>query len=375
MSATPTGPRVIVAGGGLVGLATAWYLRERGCRVKLVDAGRVGRQASWAGGGILFPIYPWKYPSAIQQMAQCGRAIYETFTQRVDAISGIDSENRRTGLCVLDAAEASAARDWARTHDEPIVDLDEAAPTDVQCGVEAAGGVYFPNAAQVSNPRLCQSLRAALIARGVEIVEHCRVVAISQAGGHFAGFETARHGRLKADFGVVACGAWSQSILESITAINIFPVKGQMILLRGVPGLLRHVLLSEGRYAIPRRDGLILVGSTVEHAGFDTRTDEATAEALRASACRMLPALAKLPLEAHWAGLRPATPDELPLVGPIRELHGLYVNAGHYRNGVLCAPVSAECLVHFLCKVETAARTAFDPGRFAGPDGPTSKCR
>ena len=373
MTGRTDNPSVVVAGGGLIGLCTAWALVGYGYRVRLIDAGRVGREASWAGGGILFPIYPWKYPLAVQRLAQRGRTIYDAFTREVDAVSGIDSENRRTGLCVLDANEAEAAEAWAAAHEEPIETLRRAELQRLQPGLASGTARYFPNAAQVRNPRLCRSLAVALRARGAEITEHCPARSVASAGGRFIGFDTDQE-RVAADYGVVACGAWSTAIVAGIAPLPITPVKGQMIVLEGQPGQLGPVLLQGGRYVIPRSDGRIVVGSTVEHAGFDYTIDADTASQLKASAAAMLPALGDLPICHHWAGLRPATVDELPAIGALPGVDGLYINAGHYRNGVLCAPSSAELLGRLMQGRGQPADAVFDPGRFQS-EMTTSTCR
>jgi len=353
---------VAIAGGGLAGLASAWYLNEAGYRVALIDAAQPGRAASWAGGGILFPIYPWKYPLPVQRLAQRGRAIYDRFTRHVDAVSGIDSENRRTGLCVLDSDEVMAGQQWARGHDEPVELLERDGLATLQPGAQASSALYFPRAAQVRNSRLCRSLTVALAKRGVAIIDHCRVIGIDERNDRFAGFVT-DNGTILAACGVIACGAWSNRLLDAFSIAPVNPVKGQMILMKLAPGAVGPVLLQSGRYVIPRRDGHVLVGSTLEAVGFDTATDDATARALQASAADMLPALADAPIESRWAGLRPATRDAIPLIGAIRALPGLYVNTAQYRNGVLCAPASAEILLESIHGDVVAPVAAFDPAR------------
>ncbi len=350
---------VAIAGGGLMGLASAWALQRAGYRVSIVDAGPIGREASWAGGGILFPIYPWKYPPPVQALAQRGRALYAGFCRQVDDISGIDSQYRQTGLCLLDGSECDAARAWCAAHDEPV---EWGGPTEVATDLADAPTLFLPGVAQVRNPRLCRSLHAALVAGGACVIERAPVMRIVSENDRFAGFETPG-GLVRARRGVVAAGAGRAGLLAPWVDLPIRPVKGQIILLRGAPGLLSRILIKNGRYAIPRADGRILVGSTMENTGFEQTVDGHVALQLRAAAADMMPALGDLPLERHWAGLRPATRDELPFIGSVRGLDGLYVNAGHFRNGVGGAPASAEVLLRCVKGTVEPDDRAFAPAR------------
>ncbi len=344
----------------MIGLASAWALQQAGYRVSLVDAGPIGRQASWAGGGILFPIYPWKYPPAVQALAQRGRALYAEFCRQVDNVSGIDSQYRQTGLCLLDESEFDAARAWCVAHDEPV---GQAGHAEAGAGLTAPA-LVLPGIAQVRNPRLCRSLQAALVAGGARVIEHAPVERIFSENGRFAGFETAG-GLIRARQGVVAAGAWSAALLKPWIDLPIYPVKGQIILLRGAPGLLNRILIKNGRYVIPRADGRILVGSTLENTAFEQTVGGDVAVHRQAAPADMMPALGDLPLEHHWAGLRPATRDELPFVGAIPALDGLYINAGHFRNGVVSAPASAEALLRCLSGAGKAGDRALAPTRVA----------
>lgn len=326
----------LVVGGGVIGLCTARALRRAGYAVRLLERGAIGRQASWAGGGILSPLYPWRAPEAVWQLASESIDAYPALCAELAATTGIDPEWTASGMQVLDAGERDAARRWAARTGRRVEDIASG----------AGSGLWLPWVAQVRNPRLCRALRVAAEREGVRCEEgqgalrlavEADRAAVVDAGG-------ARH---RADVVVVAAGAWSGALLaDTGWTVPVAPVKGQMILLRAAPGMLRHIVLQEGRYLIPRRDGRILVGSTVEpDAGFDTATDAAAAATLQAFAARVLPAAAGFACEAHWAGLRPGSPDECPWIGRHPRLHNLFVNAGHYRNGLTLAPASAGRLL------------------------------
>lgn len=328
---------VIIAGAGLIGLTTAYYLVRQGLSVRVLDAGRVGREASWAGGGILWPLYAWRYPEAVQRMAQHGRAIYPKLCEDLLVKTGIDAEYRESGLLLLD--EFEAARQWCARHDEPVQ------PASALNGTSRlSAGLLLPGVGQVRNPRLCQALAVALRTDGVALHESEPVVSVVTDNGRFTGMLSG-NGFYPADIGIVAAGAWSSHLLPRL---EIFPVKGQMLLLRGAPGQLPHILLDQGRYVIPRADGHILVGSTVEDAGFNKQIDARVETELRGVLDSTIPELARAECVRHWAGLRPGTADGVPYVGAVPDSKGLYVNAGHHRNGVVMAPASAQLLVEMI---------------------------
>ncbi len=351
---------ILIAGGGLIGLMTAWYARRAGYTVTLFDAERVARGASWAGGGVLWPIYPWRYPASVQNAAATGAQLYPALCRELHAATGIDCELRRTGAVILDADEQQRARDWAveagHAHSAwRAADIAHHLP-----GSQHRQSLWLPEVAQVRNPRLGRALAAAVAMAGVDIREHCAVTRVQADADGFEGFETTQ-GCFRGDVGVVATGAWASGMPGTHGYAEIRPVKGQMLLLRSRPGALLHILVHDGCYAIPRADGRILIGSTVEESGFDANPTEAGRRVLLAAAAALHAPLADLPIEAHWAGLRPAAPDGEPIVGPLPECPGVFVNTGHFRNGVACAPAAGQALVQAIDEAAGALRSTSIP--------------
>ncbi len=202
--------------------------------------------------------------------------------------------------------------------------------------------------AQVRNPRLGQALRASLLCRGIDVQEGTQVQRLTTAGGRVTGVETGA-GTVHSDVVVVACGAWSAGLLGPLGAsLPVVPVRGQMVLFEARPGTLHRIVLNAGRYVIPRRDGRVLAGSTLEYVGFDRSTTEWALAELRVAAEGLIPALGVFPVVRHWSGLRPGSPDEAPYIGQAPDQKGLYVNAGHFRNGVVTAPASARLLADLI---------------------------
>ncbi len=337
----------IVTGGGLIGLLSALYLSEAGLTVAVLERGELCREASWAGGGILSPLTPWDYPDAVSRLVAWSQRQYPLLVNALQQHTGIDPEWTQSGLLMLDTTLSATIRAWAGRHAAKVRMLDVQAvhATEPALAQTTTSALLLPAVAQVRNPRLCAALRARLDQQGVRLHEHRAVQQLIVERGHIRGVETTR-GRVVADRVVIAGGAWSAELLRGTgTVLPVTPVRGQMILFETRPELLRHIVLSRGYYLIPRRDGLVLAGSTLEYTGFNKETTQQGRELLTAQAVRMAPALAGYSLIRHWAGLRPGTPDGIPIICEHNEIRGLYLNTGHFRNGVVMGPATARLLV------------------------------
>lgn len=342
--------RILIVGGGAIGLLSARLLAEVGVEVCLLDQGALGGEASWAGGGIVSPLYPWRYRPAVTALAHWSQDFYPQLGGQLLHDTGIDPEVYVTGLYWLDQEEAAplawAAREGRPMQSVPIEAVYRAVPALARSFSRA---LHMPGVANVRNPRLVRALRAALGQMpNVTVHEQCTVSGFIREGERICGVHTSI-GEMRADRVVVAAGAWSGELLRSLgIALPVEPVKGQMILYKCTEDFLTSIVLANGRYAIPRRDGHILVGSTLEHVGFDkTPTEEALAS-LKASAVGLLPALADAEVVGHWAGLRPGSPHGIPFIGPVPGCEGLWLNCGHFRNGLVLAPASCQLLADLL---------------------------
>ncbi len=346
-------PDCVIVGGGAIGMLSALLLAERGWRVALYDRGTLGRESSWAGGGIVSPLYPWRYPDPVTALARYSQQRYPAYLARLRERTGIDPELLDSGLLMLDPPAPEAAP-WAARWQVRLEELHGAAAlAAVQPGLAPRfeEGLWMPDVQQVRNPRLVRALRAAVLAEpAIAVHESTPVRRVSVRQGAVAGVETDA-GAVRADRVLVTAGAWSADLLPPECVPQrpaIRPVKGQMIVFRTEPGTLSRMVMYEGRYLIPRRDGLVLAGSTLEEAGFD-KTPTATArDELAAAAVALFPALGDAPVVQHWAGLRPGSPHGIPYIGECPGARGLFLNAGQFRNGIVMGLGSARLGVALL---------------------------
>ncbi|MHB1188708.1 MAG: glycine oxidase ThiO [Thiobacillus sp.] len=346
----------IILGAGVSGLSTALALLKRGHTVTLLDRGAAGGESSWAGGGILSPLLPWEYAGAVSSLALRSMAGYADWVAEIEAISGRDAEFWRCGMLALDVHSPDQALAWCAAHG---MVAKQGAPQTISLPSSGSNQnpVWLPEVAQVRNPRLVAALRAAVVQLGGTIHEQCPATGVLTQGGRVTAVQTAAEA-FPADKVVLATGAWSGLGLAGLAATpHIRPIRGQMLLFKLDPGVLDTILYRNGLYLIPRRDGHVLVGSTLEDAGFDKTTDAATRRRLHLEAAELLPVLGDVQPVQHWAGLRPGSPGNIPVIDRHPDFENVFVNTGHYRYGVTLAPASAELLVDLM----EGATPALDP--------------
>ncbi|MGB5737433.1 MAG: glycine oxidase ThiO [Thiohalocapsa sp.] len=342
---------ILIIGGGVIGLLTARELASAGANVTLVEMGDTGQQSSWAGGGILSPLYPWRYAGPVTALAGWSQQVYADLCTALFEETGIDPEYNASGLLILDPEEHDEALGWADAEQAAVqvIDHDEIKVKEPGLETRMRQALWFPAVGQIRNPRLTKALRAALDKR-VTIREQEEVLELRTEQGRVTGARTTS-GQIDADHVIVCTGAWTAQLLEKLgRKPDIRPVRGQMIQFYAKPGQIRHVTLFRERYVIPRRDGRVLIGSTLEEAGFEKHTTAEAKEELYRIAIDLFPLLKRTPIEDHWAGLRPASPSGIPYIGPYPGVDGLFVNAGHFRNGLVTGPASARLVADLVLK-------------------------
>ena len=342
---------VVIVGGGVIGLTIARALALRGVRdVCLVERGNLGTEASWAAAGMLLPQVEADSQDAFFELACKSRDLYPAFAAALREETGIDVELDTTGTLYLaltehDHEEIEKRYEWQTRAGLAVERLSPAEARELEpCISESTlGALRFPKDIQVENRRLLSALANSVKKLGVTITTQTSVAAVLLEGNRVHGVQTAR-GTISSATVVIAAGSWSSFIEPRPPIPTIEPVRGQMVCLEAKPQLTRHVIYSPRGYLVPRQDGRLLAGSTSEHAGFAKCVTAGGIASVLRNALEISPAIADLPLADTWAGLRPHAPDGLPVLGPCGEIDGLFCATGHYRNGILLAPLTGELI-------------------------------
>jgi glycine oxidase len=351
-------PRVVIIGAGVVGLGIAWRLAGR-AEVLLFDRAKAGAGASHAAAGMLAACCEAEPgEEALVALGRDSQARWPGFADELLQASGVDVELRREGTLVLaltadDQAALVHQLDYQQKLGLPLQWLSAAATRakEPHLAGKIAGAVFSPEDHQVDNRKLAAALRIAAEAVGAKIHEHQPVKEIAVQGGRATGVMLEDGTRVAADRVVLAAGAWSRTIagLPPDRRPPVRPVKGQMLALRmdASAPLLAHVLWAPGAYLVPRRDGRLVIGGTVEEKGFDETITAGGMLTLLEAAWRAIPAVEELPIDEIWVGHRPGSRDDAPILGRA-PLEDLFYATGHHRNGILLAPVTADAMAKLI---------------------------
>lgn len=345
----------IIVGGGINGLFTAYYLNRAGAEVTIVEQGDIGRESSWAGGGILSPLYPWRYADCITDLVRHSQQRYPQLCRELQEQTGIDPEYRQNGLLIQHIDDSAEIHQWCQSQQFPYEILD---PSVCQLRFPAVSAirqfsVWLPTVAQVRNPRLVKALKLLLQQRGVQLLTQERALSLCIRNHRICGVHTEKQ-TLSSESVCLASGAWIKTLLpDHLQHPNIVPVKGQMILLHSTPNLIDYITLRDSRYIIPRLDGHILVGSTLEHTGYDKSITQEARQELLGIARDIIPQLNNYKVVHQWAGLRPGSPHGIPTICEHPEVRGLYINGGQFRNGVVMGPASGQLMADIMLRQVT----------------------
>jgi len=363
---------VLIVGGGIIGLAIAREAALAGLSVRLFEPGEPGGEASGAAAGMIGAQLEAEHRESLTELELASRKIYDEFITSISEASGVDPNHRTEGTLVVargsDEEETLQRRfTFQKESGLEVEQLNRAAVLEYEPGINTSvvGGLMLPNDTSLDPRLLMQGLHAAAERAGVDVRCGAPVHKVLTKNRRVVGAEVAGEVWVAGTV-VVAAGAWSGAIEgESITPPPTGPVKGQIVCLQTKPSTLRHALWATGLYLVPRSDGRIVIGSTSERVGFDRNVTAGAVSSLIDRAAEMLPSLSAATFHSAWAGLRPALPDGLPAIGP-GALPGLQYACGHFKHGILLAPITARIIVRLLRGENPEFDlTPFDPRRFA----------
>lgn len=362
------GQKVVIVGGGIIGLSIAEHLLRKGIRPIIVDKGPFAKEASWAGAGYLSLRDASRVGGSLLKLCRLSYDLFPRWAERLKGDSGIDPEFLLCGSLglIFNEEEERVIRSFESVTFANGLQSEWLSPSAIQKKEMHLSGKlrsawYLPQTCQVRPPRLTQALLSVLQKGKAVLRENEEVRAFMRQGDRILGVETSG-GRYEADQVLLAGGAWSGELLRILgITFPMKPIRGQAVLFKAEPGLLRHVLFTSSAYLVPRMDGRIYVGSTLEDAGFDKSTTPDAIRSLTQGAWRALPGLEKAPVEASWSGLRPRGADEWPSMGKVPGLENLWLAAGHFTHGILLSAATGELMAQAL----SGERTGLDLEPFA----------
>lgn len=362
---------VVIIGGGVIGLTIARALARGGVRdVWLMERASLAAEASFAAGGILAPQAEANARDEFFELACRSRDLYADFAAALREETGVDVELDTTGTLYIalredDLREVEKRYQWQFQAGLVVEKLTPEQARELEPCIDESvkGALRFPGDIQVENRRLLNALVNSVNKLGVNIATETNVESITIERGHITGVQTSR-GFVSCQTVIVAAGTWSSTIEHARTP-KIEPVRGQMICFDAKPQLTRHVIYSPRGYLVPRHDGRLLAGSTSENAGFTKQVTAGGISHILANAHEISPKVSTLPITDTWSGLRPRAADGLPVLGPCDEIDGLFYATGHYRNGILLAPVTGELIAEAVVGGRVSPLlAAFSPNRF-----------
>ncbi|HAK14189.1 MAG TPA: glycine oxidase ThiO [Acinetobacter radioresistens] len=348
--------KIAIIGAGISGLLTALELIEQDCSVDIFDQPYSG-SASWAGGGILSPMYPWRYTPAVNQLAQFGKALYQEWNQKLQPVSGIDFQIHETGMLIFDQEDFRQGLSYSQQFQErmqicELIQHEQLRQINPHIASGFKEALYFPQLANIRNPRLLQSIQNYLKTHpNVQFFENTAIQQLDIQHGQVMAVRDQNLCSFQADQFVLTTGAWSEQWSRQLNIqLPVKPVHGQMILFKTPENWLPTMCMNRVMYLIPRSDGHIVCGSSMAHQGFNTSINPQTSESILTASLEMVPELAQFPIVKQWAGLRPGSPEGIPYIGKIPDINNLWANFGHFRNGLCMGPASARLLRQLILK-------------------------
>ncbi|MGQ9572681.1 MAG: glycine oxidase ThiO [Dehalococcoidia bacterium] len=370
-------PDVIVVGGGVIGCAIAYYLTRAGAQVTVIERGEVGGEASGASAGILAPLELYVESDILRNFCLASLRLFPSLAETLEDETGIDigylqSGILRVALSDKDADDLVELFQWQRSQGLPLelIGPEPLRHLEPRLSSEACAAIYSPQEHQVSADRLTQALVQAAVARGAVLHRGMAVTGLVTNGSRVSGVRT-RNGRLTAGQVVLAAGCWTAALGRHLGVnLPVRPMRGQMLAFPNFSSPVRHIIFRDDGYLVPKANGFLFVGSTVEDVGFRNNTTTKALAGLRRMAAALVPSLAYVEVVSDWAGLRPGSPDGLPMLGPVPGWEGLSVASGHFRKGILLSPITGRLMAQWLTQGKTEmSLEPFSPARFLASVG------
>ncbi len=334
----------IIIGGGIIGMMTARELALQGAKVAIFERGELGKEASWAAGGILSPMRPWAEHPCSARLSQEGQLLYPKYLESLKEETGVDSEYMQSGLVIINEDHAFKTKSWAKNHD---VKIEECGNNLLNVNIPNHA-ILLPEISQVNPSSLLKALNESLKKLSVSIYEHTEIndIVVKNKEFNCVNFNGKN---VFAEALIITAGSWSKPILADIgVEINIKPIRGQMLYVKPNKKITDKMVLDDAHYFIPRQNGHVLIGSSMEDVGFVNQTTELAKQELLAWAYSVSHELGQSQLVNHWSGLRPSTDLGKPIIGASSHVKNIYLNTGHFRKGILQAPASAKLLTDHL---------------------------
>ena len=308
-------------------------------------------------------MYPWRYPREVNHLAQHGKTLYQSWNEKLLPETGIDFEIHETGMLIFDEADFEMGLNYKEQYNEPMQHCEYLQGLQIESvnphiSKQFQHAIYFPHLANVRNPRLLKSIIKYLQQHpNATLYENTWIEHFNIENNQIQSLQTANGQHFQADQYVIATGAWSNTWAQQLQlSIPVAPVQGQMMLFKTPENWLATMCMNNVMYLIPRMDGHVVCGSSMDHLGFDKRPSVQTQQNIFKACIEMVPDLANFPIVKQWAGLRPSSPTGIPYIGKMPNIENLWANFGHYRNGLCMGPASAQLLRQLMLDQDTMVK-------------------
>ena len=329
--------KIAVVGGGVIGCISAIEIKKKGFDVTVFDQSFIGHGSSWAAGGILFPLMPWDYLKKVYDLCKSSAQYYEQLSKDLIHKTGIDPQFQESGLTIIDPLNIEEIQKWCRQNNI------ETSINKTTCQRK----IILKKIFQIRPPRLMKALRKYMETIGINIIENKKIISFDANKGEIKSCTTSDGKVFIAEAFLLSSGAWTSNILEEYRD-NVFPIKGQMIQYPNTGLRLENILYEDGFYLIPRRDGVLIAGSTLEKVGFNSQENIKNINNLKRKAEKIIPELKTIKITKSWHGFRPGTVDNIPITEKHKDYTNLFLNFGHHRYGVAMAPQSARIITDLI---------------------------